>query len=52
MQHALAVEPLEEIVVQKYELDPTATVSVANTDGSIRVYAVEGAGITIQAIKK
>jgi hypothetical protein len=49
---AFAVEPLEEVLDQKYELDATATVSVANTDGSIRVYAAEGPGITIRAFKK
>ena len=49
---AFSVEPLEEIVDQKYELDANATVSVANTDGSIRVYAAEGPGITIRAFKK
>jgi hypothetical protein len=49
---AFAVEPLEEIIDQKYELDANATVSVANTDGSIRVYAAEGLGITIRAFKK
>jgi hypothetical protein len=51
-QTAFAVEPLEEIVDQKYELDANATLSVANTDGSIRVYAAEGSAISIQAIKK
>jgi len=49
---AVALEPLEEIVVQKYDLDANATLSVANTDGSIRVYAADAPGITIQAIKK
>jgi hypothetical protein len=49
---AFAVEPLEEIIDQKYELDANATLSVANTDGSIRVYAHDVPGITIQAIKK
>jgi hypothetical protein len=49
---AVAVEPLEEVIDQKYELDATATVSVANTDGSIRVYAAEGPGVTIRAFKK
>jgi len=46
------VEPLEEIVDQKYELDANATLSVANTDGSIRVYAHETPDISILAIKK
>ncbi len=49
---AFAVEPLEEIIDQKYELDANATVSVANTDGSIRVYAAEGPGVTVRAFKK
>lgn len=49
---AFAVEPLEEIVEQKYTVDANATLSVANTDGSIRVYAAEAPEISIQAIKK
>jgi hypothetical protein len=49
---AFAVEPLEEIVEQKYDVDANATLSVANTDGSIRVYAADGPQISIQAIKK
>jgi hypothetical protein len=49
---AFAVEPLEEVIDQKYELDATATLSVTNTDGSIRVYAAEGPGVTIRAFKK
>jgi hypothetical protein len=51
-QSALGVEPLEEIVEKKYDLDPDATLSVANTDGSIRVYGADVPAITIQAIKK
>jgi hypothetical protein len=47
-----AVELLEEIVEQKYEVDANATLSVQNTDGSIHVYAAEQPVITIQAIKK
>ena len=49
---ASAVELLEEIIEQKYDVDPDATLSVQNTDGSIRVYAADQATITIQAIKK
>ncbi|MDP9099695.1 MAG: hypothetical protein M3N48_12000 [Verrucomicrobiota bacterium] len=49
---AFAVEPLEEVIDQKYELDANATVSIANTDGSIRVYAAEGPGVTIRAFKR
>lgn len=49
---AFAVEPLEEIVEQKYPVDANATLSVENRDGSIRVYAAEAPVIYIQAIKK
>ncbi|MFN2623109.1 MAG: hypothetical protein ABR611_09710 [Chthoniobacterales bacterium] len=47
-----AVEPLEEIVEQKYDVNPDATLSVENIDGSIRVYAADKPEIVIQAIKK
>ncbi|MEY2520012.1 MAG: hypothetical protein QOF24_1771 [Verrucomicrobiota bacterium] len=47
-----AVEVLEEIVEQKYTVQPNATLSISNTDGSIRIYGSEGAEISIQAIKK
>jgi hypothetical protein len=49
---AFAVEPLEEVLEQKYDLDANATLSVSNTDGSIRVYAHETPDISILAIKK
>ena len=49
---AFAVEPLEEIVEQKYDVNPDATLSVENIDGSIRVYAADKPEIRIQAIKK
>ena len=49
---AFAVEPLEDIVEQKYDVDANATLSVKNIDGSIRVYAAEAPQILIQAIKK
>jgi hypothetical protein len=51
-QSVFAVEALEEIVEQKYDVDPDATLSVQNIDGSIRVYAAEEPVILIQAIKK
>jgi hypothetical protein len=47
-----AVELLEEIVEQKYNVGADATLSVQNIDGSIRVYAAEQPVISIQAIKK
>lgn len=51
-QSALAVDVLEEIVEQKYVIEPNATLSIFNTDGSIRVYGHDAAEISIQAIKK
>jgi hypothetical protein len=49
---AFAVELLEESLEQKYDLDANATLSVANTDGSIRVYEHQLPGIIIRAFKK
>jgi hypothetical protein len=49
---AFAVEALQEIVEQKYSVEPNATLSISNTDGSIRVYGSNDAAISIQAIKK
>jgi hypothetical protein len=52
MQSARAVEVVEEIVEQKYSCDPDATLSIRNTDGSVRIYAGDVPQISIQAIKK
>jgi hypothetical protein len=49
---AFAVEPLEEIVEQKFEVNADVTLSVQNIDGSIRVYAAEEPVVTVLAIKK
>jgi hypothetical protein len=49
---AFAVEVLEEIVEQKYTLEPNSTLSISNTDGSVRIYGGEVGEISIQAIKK
>jgi hypothetical protein len=49
---ASGVEPLEEIVDQKFEVDADVTLSVQNIDGSIRVYAADQTVVTVQAIKK
>jgi hypothetical protein len=49
---SFAVEPLEESVEQKYDVDANVTLSVENTDGSIRVYAAERPEVRIQAIKR
>ena len=49
---AAAVKVLEETIEQKYELDADATLSISNTDGSIRVYAAETSEIWIQATKR
>ena len=47
-----AVEQLEDIIDQKFDVDPDVTLSVQNIDGSIRVYAAEEPVVIIQAIKK
>jgi hypothetical protein len=47
-----AVETVEEVVEQKYAVEPAATLSIRNTDGSIHIYGGDGAEISIQAIKK
>jgi len=49
---AFALEPLEETVEQQYDVAANVSVSVVNTDGSIRVYGAEASKISIQAIKK
>jgi hypothetical protein len=49
---AVALEPLEESVQQKYDVDANVSLSVENIDGSIRVYATEKPEVRIQAIKK
>lgn len=52
VQSVLAVEVVEEIVEQKYLCDPDATLSIRNTDGSVRIYAGDVGEISIQATKK
>lgn len=47
-----AVELLEEIVHQTYPADPGVSVSISNTDGSIRIYAADVTEISLTAIKK
>jgi hypothetical protein len=47
-----ATKALEKTIEQKYELDADATLSISNTDGSIRIYAAEISEIVIQATKK
>jgi hypothetical protein len=49
---AFAVEPLEEGVEQKYDVNPDVSLSVTNVDGSIRVYGAEQTVVSIEAIKK
>jgi hypothetical protein len=49
---AYAIEVLEEEIEQKYVLDPDATLSVSDTDGSIQIYGGDSSEISIQAIKK
>lgn len=52
IQLSPAAKVLEETIEQKYSLDPDATLSISNTDGSIRIYAAETTEISIQATKK
>jgi hypothetical protein len=47
-----AIEPLEETVEQRYEVDGNVAVSVENTDGSIRVYGADEPVVRFLAIKK
>jgi hypothetical protein len=49
---AFAIEPLEEIVEQKYDVNADVTLSVTNTDGSIHIYGGAQPVIAIEAIKK
>jgi hypothetical protein len=49
---AFAVEPLEQNVEQKYDVDADVTVTVENTDGSIRVYGADQPVVRFLAIKK
>jgi hypothetical protein len=43
---------LEEIVEQTYKIDATATLSLSNTDGSVRIYGTDTTEIKMRAIKK
>ncbi len=45
-------QTLEEIVEQTYKVDATATLSLSNTDGSVRIYGTDTTEIILQAIKK
>ena len=47
-----ASEPLEELVEQTHPIDPVATLSVRDTDGSIAIRVSDVAAISIQATKK
>lgn len=47
-----AVEPLEKVVDQKFDVDPDVTLSVQNIDGSIWVYGADESVVRIKAIKK
>jgi DUF4097 and DUF4098 domain-containing protein YvlB len=42
----------EEIVEQTYKIDATATLSLSNADGSVRIYGTDTTEIKLQAIKK
>jgi hypothetical protein len=43
---------VEQTVEQNYKIDPSARVSIRNTDGSIRLYGADTAEVKVQAVKK
>jgi hypothetical protein len=47
-----AAEVLEDIFEQTYVLNADGTISINNTDGSIRVYAADVSEIHVRALKK
>jgi hypothetical protein len=49
-----AEQTLEETIDHRYPVEPTATLSVTNRDGSIRVYGAGGETreVRVEAIKK
>lgn len=47
-----AQEVLEEIVQQKYPVDPNAKFTLQNADGSVRIYGANTSEMRVQAIKK
>ena len=47
-----AAKVVEETIEQKYQLEADATLSISNTDGSIRIYAAETSEVFIKATKK
>lgn len=50
--NATAVTNLEETVHESLEVDPGATLSINNMDGSIRIYGADVSEITVTAVKK
>ena len=43
---------LEEVAEQTYKVDATATLSLSNADGSVRIYGTDTTEIKLRAIKK
>src|SRR2546421_6337178 len=52
--HPAVDRTLEEMIDHSYPVEPTATLSVTNRDGSIRVYGAdsEARSVRVEAIKK
>jgi hypothetical protein len=51
--HIAMAEPvLEEAVEQSYQIEPRSTLSIRNSDGSIRVYGSDSTELKVQAIKR
>ena len=45
-------QPLEETIEQTYQVDPTASISIRNLDGSIQIYGSASPELKVQVIKK
>src|SRR5256714_8103573 len=45
-------EVLEETTEQTYKIDPTASISISNVDGSVLVYGWDRAEMTVEATKR
>ena len=43
---------LEETVEQTYQVNPTATLAISNSDGSVRIYGANITEISVKAVKK
>jgi hypothetical protein len=47
-----ASQTIEETIEQTYQIEPTASVSISNVDGSIFLYGAESTEVSLQATKR